>query len=105
MSKLKWIWPIIIIAVIFCLIHSAVSEQVQAKQEKNVQAQAVLTVSESKRLIAKAIAQMPEVKEALENGMVIISKGTTNTYVAEEILGKRIPHGAYVTPIFGQKPN
>jgi hypothetical protein len=39
---------------------------------------------------------MPIVKEALKNGVVIITKGTTCTYVAEEILGKKIPHGAYV---------
>ena len=63
---------------------------------KVVQAQIVLTVSEGKRLIAKAVAQMPIVKEALTNGTVIIAKGTTNTYVAEEILGKKIAHGAYV---------
>lgn len=69
---------------------------VKAKDEKLVQAQIILTVSESKRLIAKAVAQMPIVKEALKNGIVIIAKGTTNTYVAEEILGKKIPHGAYV---------
>ncbi|MHC4624038.1 MAG: hypothetical protein ACYS4W_09065, partial [Planctomycetota bacterium] len=36
------------------------------------------------------------VKEALKSGMVIVAKGTTNTYVAEELLGRKIPHGAYV---------
>ena len=61
-----------------------------------VQAQVVLTVSESKRLIAKAVAQMPIVQRALKDGVVIIAKGTTNTYVAEEITGEKIPHGAYV---------
>src|SRR5208337_4341077 len=45
---------------------------------KIVQAQAILTVSESKRLIAKAVKEMPIVKNALTNGMVIIVKGTTN---------------------------
>ena len=42
-----------------------------------------LTVSESKRLIAKGIAVNKEVRERLENGMVIITLGTTNTYIAE----------------------
>ena len=65
-------------------------------KEKTVQAQLVLTVSEGKRLIAKAVAKMPIVREALANGMIIIAKGTTNTYVAEELLGRKIPHGAYV---------
>lgn len=62
-----------------------------------VQAGAVLTVSESKRLIARAVARMPLVQEALTDGMVIICKGTTNTYVAEEILGEKIAHGAFVS--------
>ena len=58
---------------------------------------AVLTVAESKRLIAKGIAQVPVVKKALEEGTVIVTSGTTNTYVAEELLGKKIEHGAFVT--------
>jgi len=66
------------------------------EKEKIVQAQMVLTVSESKRLIAKAVAQMPLVKKALKNGIVIITKGTTTTYVAEEILGKKIEPGAFL---------
>lgn len=64
--------------------------------EKIVQAQIILTVSESKRLIAKAVAQMSIVKKALKDGMVVVAKGTTNTYVAEEIAGEKIAHGAYV---------
>ena len=62
-----------------------------------VQARISLTVSESKRLIAKAIAQMPIIKKAMKDGMVIIARGTTNTYVAEEILGTSIERGAFVT--------
>lgn len=61
-----------------------------------VQAKISLTVSESKRLIAKAIAQMPIIKKAMKDGMVIITSGTTNTYVAEEILGTSIERGAFV---------
>jgi hypothetical protein len=64
--------------------------------EQIVQAHAVFTVAESKRLIAKAVAKMPIVRDALKSGTVIVCKGTTNTYVAEELLGRRIPHGAYV---------
>lgn len=68
-----------------------------ADQGEIVQARAVLTVSESKRLIARAVARMPIVKAALKSGIVIITKGTTNTYVAEEILGRKIEHGALVS--------
>lgn len=45
-----------------------------------------LTPAESKRLIAKSVAAMPEVKKALESGIIIFARGTTNTYVAEEIM-------------------
>lgn len=68
----------------------------QSDPEKIVQGNAILTVSESKRLIAKGVAQMPIVKNALGNGMVIITKGTTNAYVAEELTGKKIEKAAYV---------
>jgi hypothetical protein len=63
---------------------------------KIVQAQAILTVSESKRLIAQAVKEMSIVKNALANGMVIIVKGTTNAYVAEEITGKKTERAAFV---------
>ncbi|HOW69122.1 MAG TPA: hypothetical protein PKY77_00860 [Phycisphaerae bacterium] len=71
------------------------------------QGHAVLTVAESKRLIAKAVVRMPVVQSALQNGMVIVCKGTTNTYVAEELLGRKIDPGAFVighvTPAKGGK--
>jgi hypothetical protein len=68
-----------------------------AEPGKIVQSGAIFTVAESKRLIAKAVVQMPIVKNALENGMVVIIKGTTNAYVAEEITGQKVSHAAYVT--------
>jgi hypothetical protein len=61
-----------------------------------MQASIVLTVAQSKRLIARAVANMPEVKRALESGLVAIGRGTTNAYVAEEILGSTLPKGEYV---------
>jgi hypothetical protein len=73
------------------------AESGSAEPDKIVQAHAIFTVSESKRLIAKAVAQMPIVKKALTDGMVIIIKGTTNTYVAEEITGTKVEHAAFVT--------
>ena len=61
-----------------------------------MQAHAVFTVAESKRLIAKAVVRMPLVEEALKDGIVIVCKGTTNTYVAEELLKRDIAPGALV---------
>ncbi len=70
---------------------------IRATDEKNfVQAHAVLTVAEGKRLIAKGIAQMPAVQRAMRDGIVVVCKGTTNTYVAEELLGRNIEPGAMV---------
>lgn len=56
----------------------------------------VLTVSEGKRLIAKGVAALPSVREAMEDGIVVVTKGTTNAYVAEELLGREIPKRSYV---------
>jgi len=49
-----------------------------------------LTPPESKRLIAKGVAALPEVKQALEQGIVIIGRGTTNAFVVEELTGDKI---------------
>lgn len=66
------------------------------QSDETVQAQVILTVSEGKRLIAKGVTQMPVIQKAMKEGTVIIARGTTNTYVAEELTGQKIPHGAYV---------
>lgn len=56
----------------------------------------ILTVSESKRLIAKGIVNLNCVKQKLKKGMIVIAKGTTNGYIVEEILGKKIDKLSYV---------
>jgi len=48
--------------------------------------QFLITPAAGKRLIAKAIANHPSILSALKNGTVVIVAGTTNGYVAEEIL-------------------
>jgi hypothetical protein len=69
----------------------------------------VLTVAESKRLIAKGVAALPCVKKALKNGLAVIATGTTNAYVVEEITGKSIKKPSYrsgiVTPPGRDKPD
>lgn len=49
-----------------------------------------LTSSESKRLIAKGVAALPTVQNAKENHTIIVAGGTTNAFVAEELLGVKI---------------
>jgi hypothetical protein len=49
----------------------------------------VLTPNESKRLIAKAVANMEEVKTALKQSNMIIFHGSTDVLVLEEVLGEK----------------
>ena len=46
-----------------------------------------LTSAESRRLIAKAVVQMPEFKKAWESAYVLLAGGTTNALIAQEMLG------------------
>ena len=48
--------------------------------------QFLITPAAGKRLIAKTIATHPAIRKVLRNGTVVIVAGTTNGYVAEEIL-------------------
>ena len=48
--------------------------------------QLIFTPSAGKRLIAKALASNPEILAALKKGTIVIIAGTTNGYVAQEIL-------------------
>ncbi|AQQ72463.1 hypothetical protein SMSP2_02848 [Limihaloglobus sulfuriphilus] len=89
MRKLKLSIKKIFVPAIVFLLFSGGSELL-AKETDTVQASAVLTVAQGKRLIAKAVAQMPEVQKAKKDGMIIITRGTTNTYIAQELTGKKL---------------
>ena len=58
-----------------------------------------LNPAESKRLIGKGVAAMPAVRRARESGRLIIGWGTTNAYVAEELLGFRVPKFNYCSGV------
>lgn len=92
MNKRMKVIAFIFLAALLCSGITAAAESANM-----VQSGAILTVSESKRLIGKAVAQMPVVKKALATGMVIVIKGTTNAYVAEELSGKKSNHAAFLT--------
>lgn len=55
----------------------------------------MLTVSESKRLIAKGVAALPVVQQAMKEGIVVVATGTTNGYVLEELWGQKIDKRRY----------
>jgi hypothetical protein len=48
--------------------------------------QVLITPSAGKLLIAKALTKHPAIQSALKNGMLVLVAGTTNGYLAQEIL-------------------
>ncbi len=61
-----------------------------------MQALFTLTPAESKRLIGKGIAALPEIQHAKKNGYLLVGRGSTNAYILEELLGKKIKKEGYV---------
>jgi hypothetical protein len=51
----------------------------------------VLNPAESKRLIARAVVGLAEVQHAYANGRLVVTNGTSNAYVLEELTGEKIP--------------
>jgi len=60
-----------------------------------MQAIFTLTPAESKRLIGKAMAALPEIQNAKNKGYLLIGRGSTNAYILEELLGKKIVKESY----------
>ncbi len=58
-----------------------------------------LTPAESKRLIAKAVIQMPEVQWAKNNGYLVVARGVTNAYILEEFTGRPLDKELYVAGV------
>jgi len=57
----------------------------------------VLTVAQSKRLIAKGVARYEPVRRALAEGTIAIPTGGTNAYIVEELLGESIEKRKFVS--------
>ncbi|MEE9459002.1 MAG: hypothetical protein V3V84_04475 [Candidatus Bathyarchaeia archaeon] len=55
--------------------------------------QVTLTPPESKKLIAKAVATLDVVKDALNNGIILVGSSTTCAFVLEELTGKKVTQG------------
>jgi len=58
--------------------------------------QVVLTPTEAKRLLSKAILQLDEVKKALDNGMLIVHPSSTTIFMLDELGFKLPPQGIWV---------
>ncbi len=61
-----------------------------------MQALFTLTSSESKRLLGKAVAAMPEVKRAKDHGYLVVGRGSTNGFILEELLNEKVDKERYV---------
>ena len=61
-----------------------------------MKAEIVLTVSESKRLIAKGVASLRFIQARLEKGIIVVPSGSTNAYIYEELTGQSIDKRAYL---------
>lgn len=59
------------------------------------QIQITLTPGESKRIIAMGVKKLPVIQQALRTGIILITLGTTNAYVLEELTGKKVDHNRY----------
>ncbi len=68
-------------------------EKLAATRDDRTYGIVVLVPSESKRLIAKGVLALPEVKRVLQRGLFVVSRGTTTAYIAEELLGVKLPKG------------
>ena len=70
-----------------------------------MKASVVLRPGAAKRVIAKGVAVLPAVKNALSNGTIVITLGTTNAIVAEELLGESIDRGAFAAGFIDDRFN
>lgn len=62
-----------------------------------VRVQVTVTPNEAKRLIARAVSQMPLVRSALENGRILLKGGTTVSAVAEELASTELRISGRIT--------
>jgi hypothetical protein len=70
---------------------SGYREKLEGTRDDRVHGIVVLVPSESKRLIARGVLALPEVRRVLQEGLFVISRGTTTAYIAEALLGVTLP--------------
>jgi len=70
-----------------------------------MKASVVLNSTTAKRLIAQGVAVHPIVADAMKEGTVVVTLGTTNGYVASELLGDPIDQGAFAAGVIDDRWN
>ena len=68
-------------------------EKLAPVREDRCLAIVVLNPYESRRLIAKGVLALPEVKRALESHLFVVSRGTTCAYLVDELTGETLEKG------------
>ena len=61
----------------------------------------VLSPGAARRLIARGVARLPQVQQAMREGLVLVTLGTTNSYVAEELLGHSVERTTFCAGYVG----
>jgi len=62
----------------------------------------VLSPGAARRLIGRGVAALPQVRRALQEGLVVVTLGTTNAYVAEELLREPIERERFCAGYIGE---
>ncbi len=70
-----------------------------------MKASVVLNSTAAKRLIAQGVAAHPLVVDAISGGTIVVTLGTTNGYVASELLGSPIDQGAFAAGLIDDRWN
>jgi len=68
-----------------------------------MKAHAVLGPSASKRLIARGVVAHLIVREAVRSGTIVVTLGTTNAFVAEELTGSPIDRSAFAAGVINDR--
>ncbi len=68
-----------------------------------MKASVVLNSTTAKRLIAQGVAVHPIVTNVMKEGTVVVTLGTTNGYVASELLGEPIDQGAFAAGVINDR--
>jgi hypothetical protein len=68
-------------------------------------AQIILTPTESKKLIAKAVARMEIVKKAATDGMIVLHPSSSTYFIVEELVGSRPETNFWVCGVVAPRGN
>ena len=70
---------------------SSFKKPLTGTRDDRTHALVVILPRESKRLLARAVIRLPEVRRVLESGWFVVSRGVTPSYIVEELTGETLP--------------